>query len=373
MQGIGLYIHVPFCAGKCPYCDFYSVAPVPQLREDYTAALLRALGHLPAGAAGSPLATVYFGGGTPNLLGAGALCRVLGAARQAFALQPGAEVTAEVNPGSVTPDQLALLRQGGFNRLSMGLQSAQPDELALLGRKHSPADVEHTVAAARGAGFENISLDLMLGTPGQTVQSALASADFCAGLGVQHLSAYLLKVEPGTPFGRAHMERRLADPDALADLYLAVCARLEQLGYRQYEISNFARPGFESRHNLCYWLGGDYLGLGPAAHSLWRGQRHFFARDAAAFAAAPDPFALWQDDGEGGTREEFIMLRLRLAQGLDLDELERRWPGQQAETLRLRRQLGPMVRAGLARLQGPVFRLTPRGFLVSNSIIARLI
>lgn len=373
MQGIGLYIHIPFCNGKCPYCDFYSLCPTPGQTADYTAALLRALENLPAGAADCRVDTVYFGGGTPNLLGAEALCTLLDGVRRVFALAPDAEITLEANPGSITGEQLAALHRGGFNRLSLGLQSAHPAELALLGRKHTPQDVAEAVAAARAAGFENISLDLMLGTPGQTTQSALASADFCAALGAEHISAYLLKVEEGTPFARAGMEERIPDGDGMAERYLAVCEKLEQLGYRQYEISNFSRPGHESRHNTAYWLGTDYLGLGPAAHSLWRGQRWFFPRNLTAFLGAENPFALWQNDGEGGTREEFIMLRLRLREGFDLTELDRRWPGAADENHRLRRRLPPLVGAGLARLEGERLSLTPRGFLVSNAILAQLI
>lgn len=373
MQGIGLYIHIPFCNGKCPYCDFYSLCPAPGQREAYTDALLRALEHLPAGAAGSRADTVYFGGGTPNLLGAEALCALLNRARQAFDLAPDAEITLEANPGSITAEQLVMLRRGGFNRLSLGLQSAHAAELALLGRKHTPQDVAEAVTAARAAGFENLNLDLMLGIPGQATESALVSADFCAALGVEHVSAYLLKVEEGTPFARAGMEERIPDGDGMAERYLAVCEKLEQLGYRQYEISNFSRLGRESRHNTAYWLGTDYLGLGPAAHSLWRGQRWFFPRNLDAFLGAENPFALWQNDGEGNTREEFIMLRLRLCAGLSLAELDRRWPEAADENRRLRRKLPPLVEAGLARLEGERLSLTPRGFLVSNAILAQLI
>lgn len=373
MQGVELYIHIPFCMGKCPYCDFYSLTPAPHQTADYTEALLRGLRHLPAGAAGQRLDTVYFGGGTPNLLGAENLCRVLQAAKAAMNLAPGAEVTTEANPGSITAREMKRLRQGGFNRLSLGLQSSHPQELALLGRKHTPGDVVQAVKAARGAGFDNISLDLMLGTPGQTIESALQSVDFCAELGVEHISAYLLKVEPGTPYGAAHMEEQIPDGDGMAELYLAVTARLEKLGYAQYEISNFARSGFEGRHNTGYWQGVDYLGLGPAAHSLWRGKRYYFPRSLKSFTAAENPFDLWQNEGEGGTREEYIMLSLRLRSGLDLAGLERRWPECREENRRLRAQLPALAAAGLARLQGDTLSLTPQGFLVSNSIIARLI
>lgn len=373
MQGMGLYIHVPFCMGKCPYCDFYSQTPAPGQTAAYTQALLRGLRHLPPQAASHRLDTVYFGGGTPNLLGADNLCALLEEVGKAFALTPDAEITTEANPGSVTAEDLLQLRRGGFNRLSLGLQSSHPAELALLGRKHTPEDVKAAVKAAREAGFENISLDLMLGTPGQTVESALQSVDFCAALGVEHISAYLLKVEPGTPYAKANMEEQIPDGDGMAELYLAVCEHLEHHGYDQYEISNYARGGLISRHNTSYWLGTDYIGLGPAAHSLWQGQRYCFPRDLQGFVQAQNPFALWQQDGEGGSREEFIMLRLRLTQGLDLKELEERWPEAAEENEYLRRQIPPLAKVGLARLEGERLSLTREGFLVSNGIISRLI
>jgi len=373
MQGMGLYIHVPFCMGKCPYCDFYSQTPAPGQTEAYTQALLRGLRHLPQNAAGRRLDTVYFGGGTPNLLGFEKLCVLLAGAAKVFDLAPDAEITCEANPGSVTAADLMELRRGGFNRLSLGLQSSHPNELALLGRKHTPQDVVETVKAARRFGFENISLDLMLGTPDQTLESALQSVDFCADLGVEHISAYLLKVEPGTPYDKANMEERIPGGDGMAELYLAVSERLEQQGYQQYEISNYARDGKISRHNTSYWRGTDYIGLGPAAHSLWQGGRYFFPRDLQGFVQAENPFDLWQQDGKGGSREEFVMLRLRLTEGLDLTELEARWPGEGEANQYLKSQLPALEQAGLVKLEGNRLSLTRQGFLVSNGIIARLI
>ena len=222
MQGMELYIHVPFCMGKCPYCDFYSKTPTPEQVGAYTQALLRGLRHLPPNAAGRRLDTVYFGGGTPNLLGAENLCAVLQTVGEVFDLAPDAEITTEANPGSITAQDLLVLRRGGFNRLSLGLQSSHPQELKLLGRKHTPQEVAQAVNSAREAGFDNISLDLMLGTPGQTVESALQSVDFCADLGVEHISAYLLKVEPGTPYDKANMEEHI-----LIFSYICVTMRLQ--------------------------------------------------------------------------------------------------------------------------------------------------
>ena len=368
---MGIYLHVPFCASKCPYCDFYSLPLEEAAAARYVDAVKRALASPALPGRGRRADTVYFGGGTPSLLGEGRLCALLEAVDRAFPLEEGAEVTLEANPGTVDFPLLASLRKGGFNRISMGMQSAHQEELRLLGRRHEPSQTVRAMELARRGGFENLSLDLMLGTPSQTPESALDSVRACAGLGGTHISAYMLKVEPGTPYGEAHMERQVMDGDALADLYLETVRCLEGLGYRQYEISNFARPGYESRHNLKYWRGGDYLGVGPSAHSMAGGKRFFFPRDLGGFIAAADPWDLAVKDGEGGTLEEFIMLRLRLSEGLDLEELSRRWPV--ADLTGLGRGISPLCKAGYARFDGRRLALTPEGFLVSNGIIAQLL
>ena len=286
---------------------------------------------------------------------------------------PDAEITLEANPDDLTPAYVAMLRTLPVNRISMGIQTFQEETLKLLHRRHTAQQAIEAFRRCREAGFQNISIDLMYGLPGETLETWKQDLQQAIDLHPEHISAYLLKVEPGTPYARAHMEERIPDDDGMAERYLAVCERLEQQGYRQYEISNFAREGKISRHNTGYWLGTDYLGLGPAAHSLWQGQRYCFPRNLQGFLQAQDPFALWQQDGEGGTREEFIMLRLRLTEGLALEELDRRWPESAAENLALRRRLPPLERAGLVRLENGRLSLTREGFLVSNGILAQLI
>ena len=266
---LGIYLHIPFCLRRCPYCDFYSTIRLDR-RQEYVRAMARALETGPDPA--RSVDTVYFGGGTPSLLEEGVL-PILEAVRRRYLLDPGAEITLEANPGAMTPELLSRWREAGVNRLSLGLQAGEDEDLQTLGRAHTLAQGLAAVEAAVQAGFRNISVDMMLATPGQTPKKALALADLLGSLPVTHISAYLLKVEPGTPFDREGVQRRCPGPDEAADLYLAVCRRLEERGFRHYEISNFARPGFESRHNCRYWTLKDYLGVGPSAHSFLGGRR----------------------------------------------------------------------------------------------------
>ena len=406
MSKLGLYLHVPFCDGKCPYCDFYSLKADGDLMDRYVQGMEAALagwgaksaaasgagqsayagGDAHAGdAAGGRTArpcfagdglrgedprvvqTVYFGGGTPNLLGAERLARLLEAVRRAFSVLPDAEITTEANPTQVDAAFFRDLREAGFNRVSMGLQSAQEEELRLLGRKHTARDVERAVAAARQAGFENISLDLMLGLPGGSRERLRSSIDFAAGLGVEHISSYLLKVEEGTPFAARGIQ--VPEDDETADQYLFCVDELAKRGYAQYEISNFSKPGRESRHNLVYWRGEEYLGLGPGAHSFYGVRRFFYPRDLKAFLEGSPP----RPDGEGGSPEEFAMLNLRLTRGLRREDCRARF-GAAGERM-FETALGNAKKCppGLVRADEHSIFFTPEGFLVSNALILRLL
>lgn len=263
----GLYLHIPFCQKRCDYCDFYTMAGRGDLFAPYTAALLHALDTAPL-PRGSRVDTVYFGGGTPTMLGADRLCTVLEGIRQRYDLAPDAEITLEANPIAITPKMAATLRQGGFNRISMGLQSASPAQLRDLGRTHTAEKAAEAVRIVRAAGFRNLSLDLMLGLPHQTVKEVLGSIRFAAELGAVHLSAYMLQLEEGTPYAARYTESDI-DEETQRQIYLAAIAELERLGFHQYEISNFARPGFESRHNLRYWRCEEYLGVGRQRRPVW--------------------------------------------------------------------------------------------------------
>lgn len=362
---VSLYLHIPFCVRRCPYCNFYSTTNL-ELRRDFTAAMVRAIEKAPL--EGRIARTVYFGGGTPSLLGE-SLITVLEAVRRRLPVEETAEITLEANPGTVEPGLLLQLRQAGFNRISFGLQAGDEEGLKRLGRIHTADQGRQAVELARQAGFENISVDIMLATPGQDIPTARRLAEQAADLGVPHISAYLLKVEPDTPFGRQGIQALCPDEDQTADIYLEVCRTLEEGGFGHYEISNFARPGFESRHNRAYWLLEDYLGIGPAAYSCMNGERFHFPPDLKAFVERENPWSLRQEDGPGGDGEELLMLSLRLGEGLNLS----RWAKAGFSPEELRKKAAPMVRAGLCGMDEHRLWLTDEGFLLSNSIITALL
>ena len=361
-QTLGLYIHIPFCKAKCAYCDFYSLARSEGRMDAYVAALISSLRAAAPDAAAYAVDTVYFGGGTPSFLGAERLAALLEAVFDCFAVAPDAEITLEANPESARDaSALRTLRGAGFNRISLGMQSADDVELRAIGRIHTARDTEAAVETARAAGFDNLSLDLIYGLPSQTRERWRGNLAAAAALAPEHLSCYGLKVEPGTMLYARRDSIALPDDDAQADMYLDAVEYLAVQGYAQYEISNFARPGRESRHNLKYWTLGEYLGFGPGAHSDFGGRRFAVARELDAFLAGE---AMYSESSVITPREraaERVMLGLRLTRGLPSDELAG------AETV-----LRACTAHGLAEQNGGCWRLTPQGFLVSNAIILRV-
>lgn len=364
-----LYIHVPFCERKCPYCDFYSVKAQDDLMQAYTDAVLRALDQTPYPI--GRLDTIYFGGGTPSVLGGKRLASLLNAAEKKFGISSQAEITAECNPHSTLNETLREMKTAGFNRISLGMQSAVDSQLHTLGRLHTVHDVESAVEAAQKNGISHISLDLMLATPGQTKQDIERAVALCGKLGAEHVSAYLLKIEQGTPFAKQNIQKQCPDEDGQVLLYRHAVITLANAGYMQYEISNFAKNGHVARHNQKYWNCEEYLGIGPSAHSFLNGRRMFFPRNLNAFLSEQNPFDLLCDDGEGGSVEEYIMLRLRLTQGIRWNDLSSRYPDYSIGTLQTKAQ--PMLKGGLLKMDDQGIRLTLDGFLLSNAVIAQLI
>ena len=360
MEPIGLYIHFPFCAAKCPYCDFYSAAGSASEMDAYTDAAVRAVWAWQA--QGARFDTVYFGGGTPSLLGAARLVRIADVLRN----EPIREFTVECNPSRIEDGFFSALHEAGVTRVSLGLQSAVDDERRILGRSADAETVARRVRDARKAGFAEISLDLMLGVPQQTSDSLRRSVAFCAALGVTHVSAYLLKLEPGTPFYARRDTLALPDEDTVCDLYLQAVGELAENGFQQYEISNFAVPGHEGRHNLKYWDDREYVGVGPAAHSFFRGRRFYHPRDTAGFLRGDAPIP----DGEGGSFAEYAMLRLRLAEGLTQAGTRSRFGYDIPASVFARAERLPET---LVRTDESGIRLTPSGFLVSNAILADIL
>lgn len=356
-MGFGLYLHIPYCLAKCRYCDFYSAGASRGVPDEYVDALIA---RIKATCPGRP-ETLYFGGGTPSLLFPAQVSRLVKAAGPL----PGAEITLEANPETVDEEKLAGFRAAGVNRLSLGVQTADDESLSRLGRPHTAAQSKAALAAAKAAGFENITGDIMLALPHYTREEFDRTLALLVEGGATHISAYLLKIEPGTSFGK-NPPPGLPSEDEAADFYLYAVEELAKAGYAQYEISNFAKPGFEGRHNLIYWDCRDYLGLGPAAASCMEGKRFSFGRSTADFlaGAAPAP------EGEC-TGSDYIMLRLRLAEGLRLSLLKERY-GLAFDEGRLA-FIRRCVAAGYAVFDGDRLTLTPEGMLVQNSILTELL
>ncbi len=363
MNTKGVYIHIPFCASKCPYCDFYSSVGNTGSYDEYTESLIHRIYNW-----GEKLSfsadTLYFGGGTPGLLGADRLVRIADAVRSCFGSGQN-EITAEINPSNEGLD-LFMLRKHGFDRLSIGLQSAVESELEFLGRKHSAADAAKRINAARAAGFDNISLDLMISLQGQTNDSLKRSVNFCAENHAEHISAYILKIEPGTVFYKHRSKLQLPDDDQTADIYEYLCSLMREYGYNHYEISNFCLPGHEGQHNLKYWHDEEYLGIGPSAHSFINGQRFFYPRKMQDFLSD-----VTVPDGSGGTVEEYIMLNLRLSEGLKYSAFRKRF-GRDIQD-EYRKNAEKLSGTGLISTDENGFALTEKGFLVSNAVIGRIL
>lgn len=375
LKPLGLYIHIPFCKQKCCYCDFYSLSGREDRMDAYTDALCAHLSETAPFASGHLVDTVYFGGGTPSYLGEKRLVRILKLIRKKYHVAKDAEITLEANPDSAGDwKMLRSLRRTGFNRLSLGMQSADDQELRAIGRIHTMEQVRAAVEAARKAKFENLSLDLIYGLPDQTMERWQETLSAAAALEPEHLSCYGLKVEEGTPLYARRAETNLPGDEAQADMYLYTVDFLSRLGYAQYEISNFAKPGFASRHNLKYWTLGEYAGFGPGAHSDFGGVRYAYERDLNAYIQGVSSHAPMLSESERipprDRDTEWVMLGLRTVQGLDPKEFESRFRRRFQCFLPFLEQCRA---AGYAVEEAGRWHLTPRGFLVSNQVIGGML
>ncbi len=366
MNPIGLYIHVPFCLRKCPYCDFYSVKPSTHDLDNYVSKLCDEIENW-GKKLNRKIDTVYFGGGTPSLLSVEHFRVIFSHIKENFELVKNSEITVEVNPTKCDEVDFESLKKLGVNRLSIGLQSANEKELKLLGRTHTAQMAKSTIKKAQYAEISNISVDLMLCTPGQTKESVLRSINFCNELNVQHISAYLLKIEKGTSFYKERQNLNLPDDEFQRELYLFVCENLEKIGFLQYEISNFSKEGFESHHNLKYWNADEYLGIGPGAHSFINGERFYYRRSLSEFLNFPEVIF----DDCGGDMTEYAMLRLRLNSGLRQDEFYKRFkasiPSNYIKNAKLYEKFG------FVKTNENGIKLTKEGFFVSNKLISEII
>ena len=356
----GLYIHIPFCEKKCAYCDFYSAFVSEDMLDKYMQALYREITKW-GGILDRPIDTIYIGGGTPSLLGE-RIVPLIKRIRENFEITDDAEITAEVNPGPVAETFLPNAKRAGVNRISIGAQSGDNAMLKILGRTHTAEDTKRMVSLARSLGFSNISLDLMIGLPQSTVESLGRDIDFIKSLSPEHISAYILKLEPDTAFGRKCEVLGLPDDEGVAEQYLYMCEHLEGADFCHYEISNFSKNGFESRHNLKYWLCKEYLGIGPAAHSFIDNRRFYYPRDLHGFLKGADTVF----DGEGGDPHEKLMLSLRLKRGINLEDIYSSVPKEVTD------RAERLCRAGLINYEHPNISLTNEGMLLSNSVILEL-
>lgn len=350
MNDLGLYVHVPFCVRKCSYCDFNAYSGLGDLAEGFVDAAVAEITRAPE--RGRPAPTVFFGGGTPTYLNAGRLARILAALRESFLLSPDAEITSEANPSTIDSAKFEAMREAGFNRLSIGVQSFNDRLLAAMDRTHSAQEAEKAIRAARRAGFDNLSLDLMFGLPGQTREDWDATLDRAVDLAIAHISVYSLTIEPGTRFERLHAGGKLTLPDEIDELWMyeRAIARLTESGFEHYEVSNFARPGFQARHNLVYWRNAEYRGFGPGAVSYVAGRRWTNEKFPARYIRKVHEYADLAVESEcldpAGALAETLMVGLRLRAGVAI------------APLRARFGIDP-----LAHFDAPIARLQDRGWL----------
>ena len=361
-MAFGVYVHIPFCAHRCDYCDFATWTDRDHLIEAYVDACVTDLRRRAATDGLTPADTVFFGGGTPSMIPAASLGRILDAIPRA----PEAEVTVECNPDSTSTDALRVLASAGVNRVSFGVQSMRTHVLTILGRTHDPDNVIRAVDAARAAGIERVNLDLIYGTPGETIEDWTATVDGAVALAPEHVSAYALTVEAGTPLGQDVTAGRkpAPDDDDQADKYTIVDDLLADAGYNWYEISNWAQPGEECRHNLIYWQGGDYLAIGCAAHGKTGGRRWWNVRTPERYIAAVEAGRSAQADDEeleaAGRSDEALALALRLRWGTAIDGLDRA-------------VVDELVAAGLLEMIDPErIGLTRGGRMLANEVTVRL-
>lgn len=361
---IGIYIHIPFCAKKCPYCDFYSDTYSKDKIVSYSKAILRNLEYYSKYNVQAD--TIYFGGGTPSLMEVSSIAEIIQTAKDCFNMPQDSEITLEANPKTLNAKKLENLRKVGVNRLSIGVQSCVDSELKILGRNHTFEDCKSIVSNAILCGFENISCDLMIGTSLQTMDSLKYSCETLSKFNIKHISSYILKIEDNTPYSKdSSILSNLPNDDVVSDMYLKSVEIFKTYGFNQYEISNFAKIGFESRHNLKYWQCVDYLGIGSGSHSCFNGKRFYTPKNRDSFILEEYQTVIVTEENPY-TFEEVGMLSLRLSTGFDT----KKYPQYASKVLSRATQLESY---GYLNIHNGVITLTPKGFLVSNSIIETLI
>ena len=372
---LGIYIHIPFCASKCGYCDFYSLAGCDNMMPEYHKALLAHIAESASGIKNYEVDSVYFGGGTPSYYGAERIGEIFDLLKRNGNVRLDAEVTVECNPDSMNTDMLKELRRDGVNRLSIGVQATNDDLLKLIGRRHSFRQAVEAYAEARRLGFDNISLDLIYGLPSQTKSDWAETLAKIVELHPEHISCYGLKLEEGTPMHKEYYGSPiLPDEDEQADMYSYAAEMLQRYGYRQYEISNFCAPGFESRHNLKYWNLDDYMGFGPGAHSCVGSLRYSFVRDLRKYISRVTHNVSIVDTCEEVSplerAVEYRMLAMRTNRGISEEDYRVRC---QCNWQPVIRTLRAFAEKGWAEETDGRWHFTVPGFLISNTLIGILL
>ena len=370
---VGVYLHIPFCKSRCSYWDFATdVYRSGEAVERYVDALRAEISAWRPPEGGTQnIDTVYFGGGTPSLLSGEQVGEILAAVREKFSVDAGSEITMEMNPATVSPETLAAYREHGVNRASFGVQTFDDTELKRLARGHNAQDARDTFRMLRDAGFENISFDLIAGLPRQTLDEWERNLDEALAMGPEHLSLYLLEIHESTPLAEQIRSERqpLPDEELAAEMYEMMLAKVAAAGYHQYEISNFAKPGFESRHNSKYWTLDPVYGLGVSAHSFDGRERYANVRDTAAYVDRMENFATAEVMREAiDAASEFIFLGLRLSEGIGLGAFETRFGFDLRG--KYRDELADLVDAGLIEITGGRLKLTQKGMLFSNEVFS---
>ena len=377
---LGLYVHIPFCVRKCNYCDFLSFPADEETKKRYIQALCKEIEDYQKLTKEYELSTVYFGGGTPSVLEISLLERLLSTIKCCFAMDEAAEITMEVNPGTVTMEKLQAYRAMGINRLSIGVQSAKEEELRLLGRIHTFEDAVNTVQWARVAGFENISMDLISALPGQSLETYKENVEAILSLSPEHISSYSLIIEENTPFYELYAEGKERESDLPEEetdraMYAYTNERLKAVGYERYEISNYAKPGYESRHNSSYWTGREYLGVGLGASSLLTNTRYHNETDLETYLSEIEAGADVRREPEHLTEaeqmEEFMILGLRRMCGIRRTEFQSRF-GKPIETV-YGSALQKLKKQDLITIEGDRIALTELGIDLSNQVFVEFL
>lgn len=371
-----LYLHIPFCVKKCAYCDFLSFPCGESVQRQYVDKVIEEIGKVSAGFCGTKVSSVFVGGGTPSVLNPLWMAEILEQLYKNFEIERDAEVSMEANPGTVSKEKLSVYKKAGFNRLSFGLQSADDRELRLLGRIHTYEEFLESFSMARECGFDNLNVDLMSALPGQTVESWMRTLKRVSALEPEHISAYSLIIEEGTPFyeryGEGRGSRALPDEDTEREMYHKTKEFLKACGYERYEISNYAKRGRECRHNIGYWTGAPYLGLGLGSSSYVDGRRFKNESDLPAYLSS-EPGKRMEEEilSVKDMEEEFFIVGLRMVQGVRLKEFEERF-GKRAEDV-YPGLMEKFIREGAAVMENGYFKLTDYGMDVSNYVMAEFL